>query len=499
MDTIADYLDVMGPCLASKVAEWLVTDQKITPEAARKRLSRVAAPIRSFPVPLFPKGARFLYLESQRGSEEFWLALYRDLRSTGSIYGIALDGLAARQGSVRYDDFDVVSGATTVPVKKQVTVKTVVTRLCQAGLLTEEWVGGGRAITIKPYEIFVPNTDGMKARNSVELVILDGLREWARKIGAASYNQIRIRGEAEHKAVGQFMFDLAGPSYLLPLRRGRGNQPGFLVADVFSEGTLNENHIRYFVRKAQALHVTLTGATVMPILVADSFTGAALTAGHAAGIILATPEILFGRAVGEAIHTLIKTLSRAAVYASADKPDRLVALVESLKDIEGRAGNLRGPLFELIAAYLARRDAVSIDMGVIARDKDGRSADIDVLKFTSQHSSCVAIECKGKEPNGIVMVKEVEEWLKKVPIIQYHLRSQSHLREADLSFELWTTGSFSPDAVLLLEAEAKKRKKMPIVWRDGRAVLELSTVHKEKAISDTLKQHFLMHPLSKVD
>lgn len=496
METIADYLDFNGPCLASAVTEWLVRDQGITPEAARKRLSRVVPPVRGFPVPLFPKGVRFLYLESQRGSEEFWLALHRDLRSTGSIYGIALDGIAARLGAVREQDFDVVSGATVVPVKKQVTVKTVVTRLCEAGLLAQEWLGEDRALRIKPSEIAVAELEGVRARSAVELVILDGLREWARKIGAASYNKISIRGEAEHQAVGQFMFDLAGPSYLLPLRRGRGNQPGFLVADVFSQGTLDENHIRYFIRKSHALHATLTGATVMPILVADSFTGAALKAGHAAGIILVTLGILFGKTVGEALHSLLQTLSRAAVYAAADKPDRIVALVGSLREIEGRAGNLRGPLFELIAAYLARRDAVSIDMGVVARDKDGKSADIDVLKFTSQHSSCVAIECKGKEPNGVVTLKEVEGWLRKIPIIQSHLISQSHLREACLSFELWTTGTFTSDARVLLVAEEKKRKKMPIAWRDGPAILQLSIAHKEKAITDALRQHFLAHPLS---
>ncbi len=492
---IKSYLQSNGPQLASSVSAWLELNG-VSAEAARKRLSRTTAPIRSFPVPLFPKGARFMYLQAERETERFWTALHRDLRSTGSIYGIALDGLLARRGAVASDSFAVISGATAVPVKKQVMSETVLNMLESAGLVGQSNYGDGLFTYIKPYAISVPDTNGMKARDAVERITLDALRDWARNVGAASFNQIAIRGEQQLVPVQQFRFDMAGPSYLLPLRRSVQTHPGFLVADVFSDGTLDEFQIRYFIRKAKALHATLKGASVLPILVADGFTGAALKSGHAAGILMATPGTLFGRKIGDGLRRLLTTLTNAAAYASAETPDRIVGLVNTLADIEGRSQNLRGPLFELIAAYLVRRDAVSIDMGVRATDPVTREqADIDVLKVSKMAQEFVAIECKAREPGGTVGVEEISRWLGKLKVIQNHLK-QNRDREAVLSFELWTTGTFTPDALSLLQQSKSQRTRTPISWKAGADLVAYASIMREKAIADVLKQHFLKHPLA---
>jgi len=496
MKTIEELIQANGPFITSKVGQWLVT-ARISEEAARKRISRCKPPLRMFPVAIFPKKVRFMYLESQRNSEKFWFAMQRDLRATKSIYGIALDGLLARRGVVLSKDFSVISGATVRPVSKQVTAESVLQKLKDAGLVVERQSPTGQIIVVERDEIGSSDIKGMRARDVSERIILDGLREWARKIGAAAYNKIRIRGESELEPIGQFQFDLAGPSYILPLNSRAGKQPGFLVADVFSEGVLTSHQIGYFIRKAQALHATLNNTSVLPILVAEGFSGDAITLGHAAGILMATPSTLFGSAVGEALKTLLQTLNRAAAFASSESPARIVGLINQLREIEGRAMNLRGPMFELIVAYLVRRDAVSIDMGVRATDLEtGAKADIDVLKYTSQNSDCVAIECKGKEPGGKVTDAEVGNWLKKIPIMKAHLRARS--QEAAISFELWTSGEFSFDALTRLNAEKEKRIKNPIAWKTGNEVLALATKHREKVMGNALKEHFLRHPLSSI-
>ncbi|MDI9336537.1 MAG: hypothetical protein QM520_05880 [Gammaproteobacteria bacterium] len=61
---IQDYLQEHGPTTAAVIGTWL-QENGLKAEAARKRLSRAQAPICSFPVPLFPKRTRFLYLKSQ--------------------------------------------------------------------------------------------------------------------------------------------------------------------------------------------------------------------------------------------------------------------------------------------------------------------------------------------------------------------------------------------------------------------------------------------------
>jgi hypothetical protein len=258
---------------------------------------------------------------------------------------------------------------------------------------------------------------------------------------------------------------------------------------------MDEHSIQFFIRKVQMLRASSNSGDALAILVAPGFTGKALSAGHAAGVVLATPENLFGHKVGTAIQSLVVTLKNAAAVATTN-PEKLASLIDDLSEIEGAAVNMRGVLFELIAAYLARADAVSVDVGITARDPDtGKMADIDVLKVRSK-AECIGIECKGKHPGGVVTDDEVADWLRRIPTFRAHLVGEKRFREAAISFEIWTTGTFTADALALLGAEKQKRTKTPIAWKDGVQVAEIAKAAKEKAIREALYEHFLRHPLS---
>lgn len=496
MTFIEQYLSQHGPSRSALVVEALVATG-IYPEAARQRVSRAAKPVRRFPVPMLPKREAFLYLEKDRNSERFWRNFVRDLRESNSVFAAAIDGMIARRGKIPGDQFAVVSGATVVPQRGQLLADTVAKRLIAADFMKEIYDQDDGRCYEMPFSLAQATSAGMHARDLTERILLDGLREWCRKIGLASYNAIRIRGEVELKPIGPFAFDLAGPSYLLPLQ-GSGSKPGFVVADVFAGGILTEHEIQFFIRKARMLKATLKDIGVLAIIVAEGFTGEALTAGHAAGVMLATPKDLFGKRVGAAITSLCEVLKNTAKYASSS-PERLMLLLDNLFEIEGRSRNLRGILFELVAGYLARRSAVSIDMGVTARDpKTGRAADIDVQAITQMNSAVTAIECKGKEPGGSLSLSEVETWLAKIPIFRAHYAHHNSLREAEHRFELWTSGSIEPDALAKLEEEKLRRVKAPIDWKDGDAVLALARAGKEKSIADALNQHFFVHPYAEI-
>ena len=491
-DQIESYLSKHGPSRSSLVVTAL-RSSGLSAEAARQRISRARQPVRRFPVPMLPKREAFLYLEKDRNSELFWTNFLRDLRATGSVYGAAIDGMIARGGLIRCDQFPVISSAPILPIEGQLSVELVAKRLVQSGFMKEAYLDNVAHYEL-PLSLAISSPARLKARDLVERILLDGMREWARKIGLASFNTVRIRMDPDLRPIGPFAFDLAGPSYLLPLQ-GAG-KPGFLVADVFAEGRLTADEVQFFIRKAKMLRSTLNDIGILSIIVAEEFSGEALTAGHAAGVAMATPKDIFGKRVGAAISALLEVLNNAAAYASSS-PERLMSLMDNLFDIEGRNGNLRGVLFELVSGYLARRDAASIDMNIIAKDPaTGNTADIDVLKVTHQSASVTAIECKGKEPGGALSIAEVEEWLRKIPTFRAHFRGHSSFREAEHRFEIWTSGTINQDALALLEHEKAKRTKAPIAWKDGQSVLQLATAGKEKGISDALKQHFLRHPLS---
>lgn len=494
--TVENYLHQYGPARSSLIVAAMQAEGA-SAEAARQRVSRAAKPVQRFPIPLLPKREAFLYLQKDRNSERFWVNFLRDLRASASVYAAAIDGLIARGGIVTVDDFAVISGAPAIPQKRQLSAELVAKRLVSASFLKEEQDPDLGRCYVLPPSLSGASWAAARAHSLAELVLLDGVREWARKLGLASYNSITIRGEPDMRRIGPFAFDLAGPSYLLPLQRS-SDKPGFFVADVFSEGILTEDQVQFFIRKARMLKATLNDVGVLSLLVAEGFTGAALTAGHAAGVVMTTPKDLFGKRVGVAMASLVETLKNAAAYASSS-PERLTSLLDNLLDIEGRSGNLRGILFELVAGHLARRDAVSIDMGVKATDPNtGKIADIDVQKVTSQASSVTAIECKGKAPGGTLDKSEVERWLQKVAIMRAHYRAHPIFREAEVRFELWTSGAIQPDALAYLQEEKARRTKTPIDWKDGQAVLALARAGKEKSIADALSQHFIAHPLIEV-
>lgn len=483
---------------ASRLACALSERYGLSPVAARKRVSRVSPPIRKFPFRLLPKNEAFLYREEDRNSELYWEGLVRDLRESGSIHGLALDGLVARGGQAQRASFNVVAGSPEAQ-RKQVPLSGVLDNLDSADLVDRVEVGEmGECVRLNPYVFETPSASAFRARRIAEDVLMDGLREWTRKLGLASYNAIDIRtGEGAPK-FSTFHWDLCGPSYLLPLVSvGReGLKPGFFVADVFCDGTLDVPHIQYFLRKVRMTKAIRRVVSFMPVLLADRYTREALWAGKRAGVVMATTRNLFGDTVAEALGSLIDTLTRAGAIAAAN-PDRVAGLLADLKAIEGAAGNLRGALFEMIVGYLVREiDGNSIDIGEVVYDpKSGRPAEIDVRRI-KERQECWFYECRARQPTARIGEEEVSAWLEKVGRIQRFHRAEERFQGWRLGFEIWTSGQFDEAALALLEREKARRRRIAIGWKDGAQVREYAKRASRKAILDTLDEHYFKHPLS---
>jgi len=489
MNSIVTALAKDGPARSSHLVAALTESLGISAGAARQRLSRARDPVERLSG-LLPKREVFLYLKQQRNTQVYWTNLLRDLRETGSVYACAIDGLRARGGIVPVDEFPVVSGAP-IQLKKQVSVTSAISKLISLGVMADEELRGlGRCYVAQAAAVMAPLEEThIKARRLAESVILDGLRDWVWRNGISSRDTITVRGDGAPCRVGQFKWDLTGPCYLLPLRRGH-REHGFVVADVFTEDVLDVHCIRYFIRKVEIYQKTANSGALFPIIMADAFTGEALTEGHRAGLMLATHESLFGRHTAIAITNLMETLRKVAANVEIDS-DALSALLDQLSEIEGRAGNMRGLMFELITAFLAtRKYGGRIDLRVRHTHRgSGKKVEIDVL-CEGINNAVYTIECKGKIPGGTVSLSEVEHWLGKLPIVADYVASRPSLREHDQTHAFWTTGSFEPDAIERLKHERKRRTKRPIDWKDGHAVRAISSHLKLKSIANALRVHF---------
>ena len=498
MNSIEKILDELGPSISSHIVAKLVDSYKISPNAARKRLSRAQSPIERSSHRLFPKNEDFYFLQSQYKTEWYWKNLLRDLRNKNTVYACALDGISARGGIVKTDEFAVISGAP-IALKKQISLNRVKSNLIKIEAITEENKGRlGRCFIINP-RIASAQIDiaYIKAVNKVEYFILEELREWLRKNNLGSYNKIAIRGDDKPLKAGQFKFDLTGPSYFRPLRESE-KAHGFVVADVFANGPLEPNQIKYFVRKIEMYEKTANSGKLYPILLADRFQPEAFNEARSAGVMVTTLEIFFGKKVAQAIINLIEMLASVISDSSVDE-SKLDKLLSSIPGIEGRVGNMRGILFELISAYIAKRKyggQINIGISHIHRKKNNKT-DLDVV-CVGDGDAVNIIECKGKGPDGEVSLKEVESWLKRIQIMRDYIDSRPDLYNKKITYEMWTTGKFHSDALRKLETERKNRTKQRIAWKNGSEILAIAITYNLHPIVEALNEHYLKHPYNRL-
>ena len=317
-------------------------------------------------------------------------------------------------------------------------------------------------------------------------------------MGLASYGAIKKRSLDEIPIFGQFGWDITGPSYVYPFARFENKElsPVFVAIDIVNS-YIEANGARYFIKKCSVNRSMKNMKPFLGILVADRFSNDAFQLGKSGGIIFTTPDILFGKEIANSIRNLAKTLKNA-VEIAAKYPERVFELFNSLSSIEGAAINLRGALFELIVGHLVYKgEGNDIDIGVKVRSPKGMSAEIDVRRVKGYHELAI-YECKGYEPSTQIDDDEIKLWItKKIPIIREALMEETRFRNINMSFEYWTSGEFSNDALKLLKQRSRETKKYRIFWKNGKEILDYARKIQAGSIVDTLNQHYAQHPLSK--
>jgi len=278
--SIKDILQEHGPLASSKVKEFLIS-AGISNDAARQRLSRAKAPVRRLLSLNLPNNEGFLYLDRQYASSAFWQALLQVHTEKKSVYGLALHGLLARGGTIPKQYFDIVCGSPR-KLKRHVSSFIVLEQLIAVKFLKEiEDPIMGTCITIDANGC-LPCSSIRTIRSNlvVEDLMINGVKDWAKKIGLAAYNQImsRLDGLAP-PMFGQFAWDITGPSYIFPfVEKGKKTIPGFFVADVIN-GELNEGQVLYFLNKCKTNRYFKKMRPFMALLVAEQFTEEAYSLG----------------------------------------------------------------------------------------------------------------------------------------------------------------------------------------------------------------------------
>ncbi|QUG87683.1 hypothetical protein GR140_02565 [Pseudomonas putida] len=506
-NALIDLLKKNGPMLSSDLSKLLETSCGLTPEAARKRVERGCVGMTRLNHIVFPHRARFSYLCEDYGSPFFFDSLMGALKKTRSTYFSALQALALRGNVMPRAHFLIACGAP-VSQKKHIAAESLLERLVKATLVKEVNLPGGECCVVRcDHHQMLEVTSlwaKMKGRLIAEKVTLLAVKDWSRNLGMVSYDSVATREDDGSKGlpkVGTFNWDLAGPSYLFPMREYTSTtiKPGFLVCDLALNGRVTADQLAGFVNKCVTLRNLKKVGKCLQVFVAESYESEAFALLKEKGIIPATTESLFGRDVALALKNLCTVLSDTAKLTQ--NPEALDKIFNDLSRIEGAASTLRGSLFEFAVAQIARSTFLGYpqEMNRIVRDSIGAEAEIDVLAHRPNHE-VIFIECKGIHPISTLSDDEVERWInKRIPVIRGVVKAHSEWTNVSQRYELWTSGKLSENAIAMVKDAQIKNPRIEIQLRDADYVLAQAVSSNEAGLLKTYRQHFVTHPMQEFE
>jgi hypothetical protein len=135
-------------------------------------------------------------------------------------------------------------------------------------------------------------------------------------------------------------------------------------------------------------------------------------------------------------------------------PAQFEELFSKLSRIEGAATQLRGTLFEYLAANLARKTlAADVSLNHIFK-VPGKQAEADVVAVRP-HQAITLIECKGYSPRATIPDNLFARWLEhNVPTCYAALKQHPDWKNLPVAFEFWATAPLTDNAMALF-AKAK--------------------------------------------
>lgn len=500
---LVEALENIGPCLSTELADYLVRTHGLTPEAARKRVSRAtsAPKVKRLVHLTFARKARFLYLESDFMSESYLAALTKAIHQMGGAYSMALSAVEARS-IVPIDQFTIICGSP-ISQKKHLSAQSTLDRLVKANVLTIRDIAGlGECVVQRLFEANGqdPASQIAEARSRfiTEGVLLKAARDWVTHLGMASWNKVECRDDNGLKEpwpkVGTFAWDLAGPSYVAALTWWKGAKlnPGFVVCDVGLHGRVGLPELKSFLHKCQTLRQLRGIGKTIHVFIAESYTHEALVAAKAAGVLPATPDTLFGKGANAGFMALASVLKDLAQQTL--DPEKFHVLFEGLSRVEGAVGNMRGALFEMLVAELVRRTQANarIDLNRQCKGNDGNKAEVDVF-VTVPNQPPRLIECKGNNPDATLSDEEVALWLDtRILRVRQYLERTREGPAVKPVFELWHTGRLSIPAMKKIVATRHvNRNKFDLMVYGPEKIREMVTAFGDHAFTNTFVQHFL--------
>lgn len=475
------------PYRSSEIVKQLIATEHISPEAARKRLSRSKGSIKRLDNLSLPNKELIYYQEGQFGTPEFANSIIQILIETNSAAGRALIGLQTVGGALPLNIFAKASATSLFPNNRKHryfkdTIKQL-TDLNLAHLTTSSFCN--ELVCLHGMED-IPSIQ--QATFIVEDILLAIIQKWLAKLGLGSYNKIKIR--EENPKYGQFAWDIVGPSYIngiVTFKAGKV-QNGFIVGDISLNKEMTLERLKPFFYKLDSLNNQKNIRPFNVLMIADSYEKIALKKLRQRGVLIASPKILLGQENAELLKSLIGTIDNATKTVK-ENPDKFFNIVKKLHKIEGASLNLRSVVLDFIIARLFSIIGFECEIRRKIQTSLGERAEIDVV--ASRPDSIIYIEGKAVSSGNKVTKNEIKAWIdKSYPrICKWIKESEEHNKAKQIEF--YSSTEYEPDAYELIDKIKEKQRKIPIKFREGKYIIGKLRELNQSSLVDIYKEQFV--------
>lgn len=363
---VAQVLEKEGPLLSGTLAKELVTLYGISPEAARKEISRSKKPVKRINTISFENNQRFFYLEEQTNKAIYYERLLKAIEEQSKAYSYFIRAVKFHDGFIDSAQLPAYTCSPIKPLKGHKLASAIINDLCSSNILVEF---SDDMFQLNQLLEEISNFPRHKALEMAKKTIMLDFKEWARNINLASYNTVKVLSEVPE--FFKLQWSLSSPSYIMGLTKG--NLPGFLVADVLIGKHLVEEDVEYFIKKINILQNNSKVARFIPFLLVDSIEEKAFKILKAKGVVLGFIDQIFGSQYSKMLRSLISIVENASVVITKD-PDKYFQLLDNLSVLEGKSFNLKGDLFEFAVGYYYSQSAqfLEVNKNILERNSGKR-------------------------------------------------------------------------------------------------------------------------------
>lgn len=479
---IIEHIKNQGGMLSGELAEYIGKAYKITEVAARKRIERLQSPIHKLKG-LFADNQSFVYHSDNFNNEEYFVKLGEAIQKSAKRCYAVISAINYHHGIISKEDLANYTFSPKSNIKGHLSYNTLVAKLIQAGIIYD-YDENSYSLNIHIAQYSDPNFNYFKAIQFTKNLLLGQFATWSRNIGLTSFNT----GE-RNKEIGGFQFAFASPSYingLVQYNKEHKPKPGFVITDVLIGNSTTESSIDFFNQKINAIRSSNPSLRLFPVLIVDGVEVNALNKLKKNGVLIATVREIFGEGYNELLKNLIKTITNAGAILKKEPESYINLMLQLTKLVDGKTNNLRGDLFELAVGYYYGQFCQSLDIGKKVRiETDIKQWEIDVL--AKYEDEVRVVECKGY--NYSVGEEYIQKYLsERIPAFRKWL--DKYHPDKKQVFEIWSTGGFTEEALVLLSNAKLKTRKYSINYLDKNQILEKAKELGSNKFTEILRDYY---------